>query len=628
MQKPPGVHQEPAGKITMQKAMSALMRKPLMHVLLMVVLIVAAYANALQAPFVLDDESSIVNNDVIKDLDNFFTKAKGYDHSPNRFIGYLTFALNYKFGGLDVRGYHIVNIAVHLVNAVLLYFLVVLTCATPHLRISSLAPRAGIVAFFTALFFAVHPIQTQAVTYLVQRMASLATTFILASVVLYASSRLTREREARTTAREVVLYLLSVIAAVLAMKTKEIAFILPVIVVLYEWFFFPRGSRRSLVFLAPMLLTLFIIPLSLLDISQPLSEVLADARQVTRVQTVLSRGDYLMTQFVVIIRYIGLLLMPISQNLDYDQRVYGSFLAPAVFASFLVLLSAFAAAVYLFVRSRGNRGEGRPEFRFISFGILWFFIALSVESSIIPIADVMFEHRVYLPSAGFFIAGTTAVFLMKDRLAAKGRRTAYALVPGMLAAVVLLFGATVVRNDIWRDGVRLWQDAVGKSPAKARPYYNLGVSYERARRLQDAVRAYQAAIQRNPGYLQAHNNLGNVYLAQGRIDDAIRAYQAAIAAAPGVSAHAHDNLGYLYFSLGRYEDAVREYQAAIRIEPGRGEIHNNLGYVYLAMERLEDAVGEFGAALALDPGLETARSNLAATLMQRDRIAGGRMRRR
>jgi tetratricopeptide (TPR) repeat protein len=213
--------------------------------------------------------------------------------------------------------------------------------------------------------------------------------------------------------------------------------------------------------------------------------------------------------------------------------------------------------------------------------------------------------------------------LNKTRFADRGApRREPAAVPVILLVVTLLVLLTFSRNGLWLTGEGIWMDTLGKSPAKARPWYNLGQAHERKGRLERARSAYEAAVRLKPDYYQAQNNLGNVYLALDRAPDAIRAFRASIEAHPDAAALSHDNLGFVLFSLGRYEEAVREYRAAIALEPRRAEVRNNLGYVYLAMGRVDDAVSEFRTALALEPGLDAARVNLAGALARDSRPPG------
>jgi len=196
------------------------------------------------------------------------------------------------------------------------------------------------------------------------------------------------------------------------MKTKEIAFTLPATVVLYEFMFFKSSVRKRLIFLAIVALTLTIIPLSLLHSDKPLSAILSELSERTRIQTDMPRWHYLVTQMRVIVTYLRLVFLPVGQNLDYDYPIYHSLFTPQVFFSFLLLLAIVGSALYLLSASRSRHSGSSPRavpYRLISFGIFWFFITLSVQSSIVPIVDVIFEHRVYSPSVGLFIAIITCV---------------------------------------------------------------------------------------------------------------------------------------------------------------------------------------------------------------------------
>ncbi|MBI4838692.1 MAG: hypothetical protein HY806_06030, partial [Nitrospirae bacterium] len=208
-------------------------------------------------------------------------------------------------------------------------------------------------------------------------------------------------------------------------KTKEIAFTLPIIIVLYEFMFFDGKIKKRILYLIPLLLTILIIPLAYMESGKSTGDLISDLSETARLQTEMSRMDYLFTQCRVIVTYIRLLFLPVNQNLDYDYPVYHSFLNPNVFLSFLFLMVIFCIGVYLLYRSRITHylsvcNAQAVTLRITAFGILWFFVTLSVESSVIPIVDVIFEHRVYLPSIGAIIATTTFMFVLsikiKDKL--------------------------------------------------------------------------------------------------------------------------------------------------------------------------------------------------------------------
>jgi tetratricopeptide (TPR) repeat protein len=349
---------------------------------------------------------------------------------------------------------------------------------------------------------------------------------------------------------------------------------------------------------------------------------------------IISAGDYLTTQFRVIVTYIRLLFLPINQNLDYDYPIYKTFFTPGVFFSFVFLLLIFAGGVYLLYRSFRNTDiiksqktvtpakagvqessggtfrniDQRYWYRLIAFGIFWFFVTISVESSIIPIADVIFEHRLYLPSVGFFMAVMAVVMWFTGRWGNKPLMKKAVLV-ALILIVVLLSATAYARNGVWKDEVTLWEDVVKKSPNKARPIYNMGILYSKMNRLDEAIILYQKAIVIKPDFYRAHNDLGNAYFNKKRFDDALREYQTAVTLNPDF-AEPHNNIGIIYAVKGLYEHAISQFQIAIKLKPDYADAYANLGNAYYQQGRFQEAIIQYNNALKLNPDQQTARSNL------------------
>ena len=617
--------------------------KTYLHLLLIAVIGIVAYSNTFYVPFVFDDLGQIENNQLIRNLDNFRLILKGHDFSgsssyvfvPSRIVGYLSFALNYYFGELDVTGYHITNLFIHIANALLVYFFVKLTLGTPVIQEerSSSGASNPIAEFLTlmplcvSLLFVAHPVQSQAVTYVVQRFASLSTLFYLLSLVLYIKGRLAFQKQSDTDRPLLFVsyslyFLFSLFSAVLAMKTKEIAFTLPIVIILYEFTFFTAPLKKKLLFLLPIVLPLIIVPLSVIYNDKPLGEILSDLSEKTKVHTQMLRWDYLVTELRVVTTYIRLIFLPINQNLDYDYPIYHSLFSPPVFLSFLFLSALLTTSIYLLYKTSsasGNRLRGieqsyAPYYRLIGFGILWFFLCLSVESSLIPIADVIFEHRVYLPSVGFFTAVTSGIFIAAGKL-----KKEKIIVPLVVLLTLALSTATFARNNVWKDGRSLWEDVVRKSPDKARPHDNLGAAYSKQGRLDEAIKELQVALRLNPAYANAHNSLGIVYALQGRLDEAIREYQTALRLDPDY-AISHNNLGVIYGQQGKLDEAMKECKAALQLNPDYAEAYNNLGAVYVQQGRLDEAIREFQTVLRLKPDHIDAHNNLGRVYAQQGRL--------
>ncbi|MBF0317953.1 MAG: tetratricopeptide repeat protein [Nitrospirae bacterium] len=605
---------------------SAFIHRPITALALIIVVAVLAYSNTLHGPFVFDDTHNIVENQMVKDL-RYFTDPHAVDNSTadkvmkdsvkSRLFGFLSLALNYGLGGLDVRGYHVFNITVHVVNGLLVYRLILLTLTAPCLVTGTEgngpATRRDSIALLCALVFVAHPVQTAAVTYVIQRFASQATLFYLLSLVLYIRSRLTK-----STLTRYATYPLSILSALIAMKTKEITFTLPVIIALYEFFFLSGKLRTRLVYLVPVALTMLVVPMAHVGEVDSVSGLsrLDEGMRVTGYKGI-PRWQYLITQLRVIVTYIRLLLLPVNQNIDYDYPVYNTLFAPEVMASFLFLLTVFAAGIYLYRLSLGYETEHGLRLRLMSFGVIWFFVTLSVESSIIPIMDVIFEHRLYLPSVGFIVALTTGCVIARDGFFGKTRGVEATL--AAFAIVTLLSVATYKRNYVWQDEVRLWEDTAQKSPNKVRPHNSLGSVYMRMGRFDDAIREYQIALAINPGYAETYFNIGSVYAATGRLEEAVRAYKAAVES-DARYVDAYNNLGVVYDRQGRLEDAIAQYAIALRLAPNSAEVHNNVGKAYEGQGRYEEAVYEFKAALRLRPDYPMAHNNLGNVYFKQGRF--------
>lgn len=613
-----------------------------LQLLLLALIGLAAYSNAFHTPFFFDDLSSIVENPVITDLGRFLS-GEGYAYNARRVVGYFTFALNYSAGGLDPFGYHVVNLAIHVACAWSVYLLVRTTLKTPFFAGRGEAGHYRLLPLAAALLFVSHPVQTQAVTYLVQRLASLATLFYLLSLFCYARGRLAFSAEAEKTRaaarlRTVLYFVGSLLCALLAFRTKEITATLPLVVLLYEFSFFKGSRRRNLLLAGGLVLFALGLAAAVLSAGRPLGELLSDVNELSRETRAISRGEYLLTQFGVIATYLRLLVLPVNQNLDYHYPIFSSLFEPRVFSSFALLIALFSGAVFLYLRSaasgfREDDPASGPLYsaqgaRLVAFGIFWFFVTLSVESSVIPIADVIFEHRLYLPSVGAFTALAGVALLLARRLSLNAVAVGFALVSLILAVV------TWQRNLVWESPLTLWGDVVAKSPDKSRPnnqygvalyearrpaeavsyfrkaiairsnnsfaYYNLGRAYDELGELDAAIAIYQAAIAIDPGMAQAHNNLAVDYLIKGDDDQAIERYKVLLAMQPGF-AEARNNLGFALFRKGKMDEAISEYRAAIEANPGYGKAYLNLGEAYLKMGDLEQAIGHFQEGARLRP---------------------------
>ncbi len=373
-------------------------RFDLFAMLLIVIAVLIAYANTYYVPFHFDDHHAIEDNPRIKHISNipsFFYRIEG-PVAPRPFL-LLTLAINYAVHGLNVVGYHIFNNLLHCLNGILVYIFVVMTLNLPLLRerYSSISKEVGL---FSALLFVVHPIQTEAVTYIVSRSMPLATFFYLAGIILYFQAYKTRK---------VMYYIFLFLVSFAGMASREDYITFPVILFFYDALLmtsFKDALKRWWVYCILSLTVAY--RLWLTYIYKGTEEAAGFGVRL------LTPYEYLSTQVNVIWTYVKLLFLPINQNLDYDYPVSKSIFE---FPSILSLTGHIIIISFGILMYKKNR--------LVTFLILWWYGTLSVSSSFIPIIDVIFEHRVYLPSIGFFVLFILFYYHTFDFLKERLRRT-------------------------------------------------------------------------------------------------------------------------------------------------------------------------------------------------------------
>lgn len=554
------------------------------------------YSNTFHSPFIFDDFVYVAGNPKLRSLSSLWPPTE------SRYIGFVSFALDYRIHGLEVFGYHIVNVLIHVVNAFLVFMILASTFKTPALSAINIKKETALAfAFLASVIFTVHPLQTQAVSYITQRFASLATLFYLASLFLYIRWRLSGKNVLSA------VFILSIAFAFMAQKTKEISFTLPAVIALYEFSFFKGrpGLIKRILPLVPFMAALLIVPLSIfgpdIGIVAKTPGVGENIRElhVLEIKT-LPWHIYLFTQFRVVVTYLRLLVLPVNQSLYHDYPLYQSFFDPSVLISFVFLAAIFIFACYLLARSRKS---GSPAPLLASFGILWFFITLSVESSVIPIKDVIFEHRLYLPLFGALMVFASAVVHFGEYAVRKGYLKlsipALLLIVAAVAAVPLS-AAAYARNMAWKDELTIWKDVVAKNPFDEFAHTNLAHSYKKAGMIGQALSHYEKAVELNPRSDYVHYNLGLVYLENGRVAEAIAEQKKALEIDPD-SQKAHLSLGMAYLGNGLVDSAIEEYMTAVRLNPYDEKAHNNLGNAYLKKGMFQEAINELEAALKINP---------------------------
>ena len=602
--------------------------KPWLALILIMLFTLVIYSNIFKAPFVFDDITQIEDKSTIGDLEIFLSPRALLSHSPRPVVE-LTFALNYRLGKLHVFGYHLVNVTIHIINGFLAYILslVIFKRLTNFLPITQPHNSAiPLMSLFTALIFVAHPIQTQAITYTVQRYTSMAATFYLLSVLCYFKGRIIQQSagdrgqrpevggqrekgshgivgENSFSFKPLALYVFCFLCGFLALLSKESSVSLPGAILLVEYILFDRtwrGWKRTLLWFLPAFAILGVFFLYVYGFFRgevQFGRLLEDVSDMMRAPgTVTSRWNYLCTQFNVVVIYVGLLFLPVGQNLDYMYPLKTGFFDGYTPLAFLVLLLIVGIGIWNIKK--------RP---IITFGILWFFITLSVESSIFPIKDVLFEHRLYLPMFGFALVIAYVVFCLLPF-----KRVGHVVV--CILIVASLGTATYLRNMIYQDGVTLWSDVVAKSPENFRAHYNLGNALRANGRQKEAIKSYSMSLILRPGYIRARDNLGVVLTEVGRVDDAIKNFSDALKTRPN-DPLLHCNLGLALMRKGDFQEAVGHFSEALRIKPTYTKAHSNLGITLAQQGNLTDAILHFKEALKIEPDNVKIHSNLGQAFM-------------
>lgn len=557
------------------------------HLAAIAVATLAVYANTFGNAFVWDDLHLVVDNPRIKSGAGFWTLWAS-DLFPDLASGYyrplqtLTYWMDYQLWALAPFGYHLTSALLHAGVALLLYRLVDRLLGVP---------RAALLA---ALFFAVHPLHTEAVTYVSGRSDPLSALCLLAALVLFLEGDRTRLTWWRAG---------SLAAFAAALVAREAAMVGVLLVPLVELArcrrdgeSFRDGWRSRL--LAGYLPYVVVLGLYL--------GARAAVVGTATVQTPLAQVPLalrLATMLEVVVRYLALLVAPVGQHMERTVAPAASVMAPAVIGSAVVVAGAVAVVALL-------RRRAWP----VSFGVTWFLVALLPVANVVPLATFMAEHWLYVPSMGLCIAAGWGL----DRAMAGRWRTAVAALAGL--ALITYGGLTVRRNLDWQDGVTLYEATLRYAPGSVRALINLGEARQRLGQLDRAEAAYRRALEVDPGAWTPHNNLGALYADQGRSDLAEQAYRRGLALAPGVGA-AHNNLGNLYRAQRRPVEAIAEFERALALNPSDAAAHNNLGLALLDVGRPDEAKAEFEAAIRINPDYAAPHSNLGNHYFRRRQLA-------
>lgn len=560
-------------------------RKIVFTIVVLAIIIFSIYSNTLDSSWHFDDDINITDNPNLhlrelswNNIKRTLFSGRADPSALYRPVSCLTFALNYYFGELDVLGYHLVNIFVHFLASVFLFLFIYHTLHLPSVR-KRYEDNAYPIALLATLLWAINPVQTQAITYLVQRMASLAGMFYIMSMYFYLKARTYVKG-----GRKLLLFTLSFVLFLMALGSKENAVMLPLALLLYEIFLLQKITRENL---RKNLRIFFIVTGAILILG--LSFIYSRGGNIFSFleeyeMRPFTLGQRLLTEPRILIFYISLLLYPMPHrlNISHSIQISTSLLEPIT--TLLSILLIVGAIVYAICIARK-----RP---LLTFCILFFFLNHLIESTVFSL-ELIFEHRNYIPSMLFFLPVAIGFCHLLKRYTMK--RTMKSII--LVFIILLLIGlghSTFVRNFIWKNDKSLWMDAIDKSPDISRPHHNLGKYYQDIGDYDNAILEYEKALEkretnRKDEIFVTYYNLGKTYGDLKNPEKSMDFYKKAIAINPNY-APAYNNMSALLDREEKYELAYNYLVKAYKLAPNNPGVRFNLGFHYVREGQPDKAI--------------------------------------
>ncbi len=552
------------------------------------ILICLIYSNTLNSSWQLDDLNNIIQNSNIQmrslNLNSIIDSLYGASHKEGLYrpVAYFTFALNWLWGGDDVTSYHLVNIGIHILTAFFLFLTISSLLRTPNIKGWDQS-SIYFVALLSAVLWAIHPIQIQAVTYIVQRMASLAALFYIIGIFSYLKARMTHSKIYR-----MLWWGLCGLVFVLGVGSKNNAIMLPVILLLMEFVFFRDLSQKknltqAVAILLGMALIVAIAGIFLFmedDASQYFKE-LYEARHFSMYQR-------LLTQPSVVLFYLFQIFYPTVEqfSIEHDFTVSTSLFHP--WTTFPAILIVLALIVFALWRIKKNP--------ILAFAILFFFGNHVIESTIIPL-EMVFEHRNYLPTLFLFVPIAIGVKKAFDYYYNAKKPMFYFLIFSVCAVMIGIGTSTYIRNWDWRSVKSLCEDAIEKAPESSRPVHNLAYGYYKPTgQIEKALALYQKALElKAPQTIfkaDIYNNIAAIYYSH------LKDYEKAVEyAKKSLIIHPKDTTKMLLCDAltmqRRYDESLFFLDEFLKQAPGNILLLYRKGFILLKKERTEEALASF-----------------------------------
>jgi len=585
-------------------------RSPYIAFVLLLFLILTFYSNSFYSSWHLDDEANITENhrihiraltpDAIMGTFYAGPVSAGKMYRP---VANLTFALNWYIGKNNVTGYHIVNVAVHWVTAFLLYLTIINLYRTPKLE-SQYEPASGyFIAFLAAALWAVNPIQTQAVNYIVQRMALLAAMFYLFGVYCYVKLRL-----ADTSSIRIVYGITFFFSFLLAVGSKENAAILPVVLILVEIIFFQDLSllKNRRVFLGLAVGTgilVFLVGSLFFMNGNPIFFLKGYASRP------FSLTERIMTEPRIIVYYLSQIFYPLPHRLSIQHDIL---ISTSLFKPWTTLPSM--ALVLLLMGIGVSQARKRPV---VAFGILFFFLNHLIESTVIPL-ELIFEHRNYLPALFLFWPVSYGIIWLIDYYRKK-KRTIYVIIASFAVLLLMVFGiGTYLRIIAWATEKSLWEDAAKKAPKSSRPYYRMADLYAKSGRLDLSAALLKKGFSLRhhlpkQGQVLYYNNMGNIFRKKQAYEKAIQYFKTALDIDPNFTT-VRENLLLALIESNKWDEAARQVDILITKRSLHSLYLNLKGLIWVRQHSPAKAIPYFRKALRRAPYARDSLVNFGVAL--------------
>ncbi len=534
--------------------------------------IVLSYSNTFKAPFVFDDRAAVFEELIqIDRLSQVSFAWLGKLVQASRSVSQLSFAVNFYFGQYNVFGYHLVNLIIHILVSwsVFLFIRATISLSGPDRDGSERVALVG------ALIFALHPIQTQAVTYIVQRQTGLATLFYIWSLLFYIQARVSAKRG---------YFFLGILSGILAVGSKQTAAILPVTIFVYEFYFFRERKKEwlkknryvlGLIFLAPVVIGLVYTGPNVMGwILEQYAK-----REFSPLERVL-------TEQRVLLHYLTLVILPVPSRfcLQYNFPISGGLSAATLFAMAFHVVALVTAA---------RSAKSRP---MLSFAIVWFYLNLIIESSVLGL-ELVYEHRMYLPSISLFYIIGLCYHILADSVGSRGKGA----IVGILFIVLSALGlSTYLRNRVWGSNESVWEDVLRKNPDSVRALQNLGNAYLEHGRREEAKQQFEKALQLDDKNVTTLNNLGVLFKREQKWQKAQEYFGRVLRLLPGDKV-ATSNLAEVYGGIQRYEESEKLFKDLIERYPENYWYRYRLASVFLAWGKYDQAAVEFLGTMRQKP---------------------------